>query len=97
VSRNFLSTAAKAGSPWNNVSMYRDPEADALLQQADAETDPSRRAALYSQAQIRIAAQAPVVWLAELDFPTLYKATVKDLITEGTGLSGNFAGVWIEK
>lgn len=97
VSRNFLSTAAKAGSPWNNVSMYRDAEADALLQQADAETDPARRAELYSQAQIRIAAQAPVVWLAELDFPTLYKASVRNLVTGGTGLSGNFAGVWIEK
>ncbi|MEX3314433.1 ABC transporter substrate-binding protein [Sulfitobacter sp. PS-8MA] len=97
VSRNFLSSTAKPGSPWNNVAMYQDAEADKLLTAADAETDEAKRAELYSQAQRRIAEQAPVVWLAELDFPTLYKSKVKDLISDATGLSSNFAGVWIEE
>lgn len=97
VSRNFLSIAAKAGSPWNNVAMYKDAETDALLQQADAEPDPDRRAELYSLAQRRIGEQAPVVWLAELDFPTIYKDKVKNLISDATGLSSNFADVWIAK
>lgn len=97
VSRNFMSIAAKAGSPWNNVAMYKDAETDALLAAADRETDAAKRAELYSKAQRRIADQAPVVWFAELDFPTIYKSKVKDLITNGSGLSSNFAGVWIAK
>lgn len=97
VSRNFLSSTAVAGSPWNNVAMYKDPEADKLLMAADASTDEAERAELYSKAQRRIAEQAPVVWLAELDFPTLYKDRVKDLIVDGSGLSSNFAGVYIEE
>ena len=96
VSRNFLSIAAKAGSPWNNVAMYKDAETDALLNGADGEVDNAKRADLYSQAQRRIADQAPVVWLGELQFPTLYKDKVKNLITNGTGLSSNFADVYIE-
>ena len=97
VSRNFLSIAAKAGSPWNNVAMYTDEETDKLLNGADSAIDEATRAELYSKAQRRIAQQAPVVWLAELDFPTLYKDRVKDLIVNGTGLSSNFAGVYIEE
>ena len=96
VSRNFLSIAAKAGSPWNNVAMYKDAETDTLLNGADGEVDNAKRADLYSQAQRRIADQAPVVWLGELQFPTLYKDKVKNLITNGTGLSSNFADVYIE-
>ncbi|WP_319825940.1 ABC transporter substrate-binding protein [Thalassovita sp.] len=96
VSRNFLSVAAKSGSPWNNVAMYKDAEADALIQKADSETDTALRAELYSKAQRRIADQAPVVWLGELEFPTIYKDKVKNLITNAAGLSANFANVWIE-
>ncbi len=97
VSRNFLSSAAKAGSPWNNVAMYKDADADELLRQADSETDAALRADLYSKAQRRIADQAPVVWFGELEFPTIYKDKVKDLITDAAGLSSNFTDVWIEE
>ncbi len=97
VSRSFVSATAKPGSAWNNVAMYQDAETDALLAAADTETDPGKRAELYSQAQHRIAENAPVIWIAELDFPTIFKAKVHDLITDAAGLSSNFAGVWIEK
>ncbi len=96
VSRNFLSVAAKAGSPWNNVAMYRDEETDRLLNAADTATVTEERAELYSKAQRRIAEHAPVIWLAELDFPTIYKSRVKDLITSASGLSSNFANVWVQ-
>ncbi|MFC6641128.1 ABC transporter substrate-binding protein [Sulfitobacter profundi] len=97
ISRNFLSTTANPGSPWNNVAMYKDAETDKLLNAADAATEEANRSDLYKQAQVRIAEEAPVVWLAELDFPTLYKRKVKDLITDASGLSSNFANVWIEE
>lgn len=97
VARNFLSTAAKSGSPWTNVAMYRDQEVDALLNEAAATRDPVIRNQLYSRAQRRIAEQAVVVWLAELEFPTIYKSKVRNLISNAAGLSSNFADVWIEQ
>ena len=97
VTRNYLSTAAVAGSPWNNVAMFRDSEVDTLLNEADSAIDPERRAELYSKAQRRIADLAPVVYLAELEFPTLWHSKVRDLITDGAGLSSNFADAWIAR
>lgn len=97
VSRTFMSVAAKAGSPWNNVAMFKNANVDALLAKADSENDPVKRAAFYSEVQKLIAEQAPLLWLAELEFPTLYHDRVHDLITNGAGLASNLSDVWVQK
>lgn len=97
VTRNFYSFNDVPGSPWNNVARYVNPELDALLTKADSANDANERAALYAQAQQIIGNDAVQVWTAELEFPTLYRSNVKDLITTALGLSDSFADVWIEK
>ncbi|TDK48682.1 ABC transporter substrate-binding protein [Antarcticimicrobium luteum] len=97
VTRNFYSFNDVPGSPWNNVGRYVNPELDALLTQADAVNDPAERAALYAKAQQIIADDAVQVWTAELQFPTLYRSRVRNLVTTALGLSDSFANVWVEQ
>ncbi|RYC23246.1 ABC transporter substrate-binding protein [Ciceribacter ferrooxidans] len=97
VTRNFYSRNDVIGSPWNNVGRYSNPRLDELLAKADAVGDAGDRAALYAQAQKIIADDAVQGWTAELQFPTLYRAKVRDLITTALGLSDSFENVWIEK
>lgn len=97
VTRNFYSFNDVPGSPWNNVGRYANPKLDDLLKKADAVNDAGARAALYAEAQQVIANDAVQVWTAELQFPTLYRANVRDLISTALGLSDSFANVWIEQ
>uniref|UniRef100_A0A1I8APQ1 SBP_bac_5 domain-containing protein n=2 Tax=cellular organisms TaxID=131567 RepID=A0A1I8APQ1_9BILA len=49
---NWMGTLYSCGAIGsNNVSMWCDPEYDALVQQAKRITDPAARTALYQQAQ----------------------------------------------
>jgi len=97
VTRNFYSGNDVIGSPWNNVGRYSNPKLDELLTKADAEGNGEERAKLYSKAQKIIADDAVQGWTAELEFPTLYRSKVKDLITTAYGLSDSFENVWIAK
>lgn len=97
VTRNFYSHNDVAGSPWNNVGRYANPKLDELMAKADAVGDADERAALYAEAQKIIADDAVQGWTAELEFPTLYRTKVKDLITTALGLSDSFENVWIAK
>ncbi|MFC2967733.1 ABC transporter substrate-binding protein [Acidimangrovimonas pyrenivorans] len=97
VTRNFYSFNDVAGSPWNNVGRYLNADLDAILGKADSVTDADERAALYAQAQQIIGNDAVQVWTAELEFPTLYRSKVRNLIATALGLSDSFAGVWIKQ
>ncbi len=97
VTRNFYSRNDVAGSPWNNVGRYANPKVDELLSKADGGGSAEERAALYAEAQKIIADDAVQGWTAELEFPTLYRSKVKDLITTALGLSDGFENVWIAK
>ena len=97
VTRNFSSSNDVLGSPWNNVGPYANPELDRLMAKADAADDAAERAKLYAEAQHIIADDAVQGWTAELEFPTLYRSKVRDLITTGYGLSDSFEKVWIAK
>ncbi len=68
---NFLSTflhskAAAVGSA-TNISFYRNPEMDTLLDDALTRTDPAARAALYRQALDLWARDLPLVPLVQAD------------------------------
>jgi peptide/nickel transport system substrate-binding protein len=38
-----------------------------------------------------------VAWLLELQFPTITRCNVKNLITTGIGVNDGFRDAWIEK
>jgi peptide/nickel transport system substrate-binding protein len=56
----------------SNLSGYSDPVLDALLDQARAEGDPARRAAMYTEAERMVSADAPWAFaVQELDLADL--------------------------
>lgn len=62
---NFLWAAyhsSQAGS-WSAASHYKNPELDALLEQARSSTDQATRQDLYNQAQQKLVADAVEVWI----------------------------------
>jgi len=52
-----------------NVMGYSNPEVDDLMHKADAEMNPDRRAKLYQQAQQKMVADLPALWLWEKYYP----------------------------
>ena len=58
--QNFLSLLLASDGPENHVG-YKNPAYDALCKQADAESDPVRRLALYHQAEVMVVDDAPWV------------------------------------
>ena len=41
--------------------------------------------------------EVPVAWMLELEFPTLYRDNIHNLVETGVGLNETFADVWIEE
>lgn len=91
VGRNYVSSQIAKGSPFNNVAGYVNPQVDALFAAGAAEMDPAKRAAIYQQVQEILLEEVPVAWLHEINFPTLYRTKVDNLISSGIGLNDSIA------
>ncbi len=91
VSRNYLSSAIEKGSPWNNVEGYSNPKVDDLFARGAREPDPEARRKIYEEVQQILVDDVPVAWLLELQFPTIYRNNVKNLINSGIGLNDSLA------
>ncbi|WP_205737635.1 ABC transporter substrate-binding protein [Granulosicoccus antarcticus] len=97
VSRTYISTNAEPGSPWNNVSGYINEEVDALFAEASAAGDAEQRQELYSKVQAKLVEEAPVAWLLELSFPTIYRCSVQNPINTATGVNDGMRDAWIKQ
>jgi len=73
---NFLKIKFYSGS-LNNDSQYANAEVDRLLEQADTETDESRRLSLYQQAEQIIVNDVPWIPLFHDKLSVLIKPYVK--------------------
>ncbi len=60
--QNWLSVYWMTGAFGERIA-YSNPELDALLQQADAESDPAKRSEMYAQAQDMLVEGAPVAFM----------------------------------
>ena len=92
VARNYTSDNIAQGSPFNNVEGYRNAKVDELFHAGAREMDPAGRGAIYQQVQKILLDEMPVVWMHELNFPTLYRSRVNNLISSGIGLNDSWAG-----
>ena len=93
VARSYVSTNIVKGNPFGNVGSYSNPEVDKLF--ADAAIAPAeQRQALYTKVQGILADELPVLWLLELEFPTVYRCNVKDLVTTAIGIDDAAKNVW---
>ena len=91
VARSYVSSEIKKGSPFNNVGGYQNPKVDALFERGAREIDPKKRAEIYAEVQRTMVDDAAAAWLLELNFPTVYRSKIDDLITSGWGLTDSLA------
>ena len=55
------------------------------------------RAAAYAEIQKEIVDDVPVAWLQELEFPTIYRCNVNDLVTTAIGVNDGLRDAWVEE
>ena len=87
VSRNYISSEIKKGSTVNNVGGYENPKVDALFLRGSREADPVKRAEHYAEVQRTLSDDVAAAWLLELNFPTVYRSKISNLINSAVGLN----------
>ncbi len=97
VARTYLSSNIEKGSPWNNVEGYSNPEVDRLFEEAAVAVGEEKRQEIYDEVQAILVEDVPVAWALELEFPTLYKCDVKNLVTTAIGVNDGFKDAWLER
>lgn len=97
VGRNYVSSQIFKGGQFNNVEGYSNPEIDQLFADGAVATPDSKRKEIYDKAQKILVEDVPVAWMLELQFPTITRCKVKNLITTGIGVNDGFRDAWIEK
>ena len=97
VARHYLSSNIVKGSPFANNQGYSNPKVDDLLRQAASAVKAEDRAKLYAEAQRILVEAVANGYLVELEFPTLWRSNVKNLVQTAIGLNESFEDVWIAK
>ena len=91
LSRSYITSEIKKGSPFNNVGGYSNPKVDDLFERASHENDPAKRAEMYAEVQRILAEDAAAIWILELNFPTVYRTKIDNLINSGIGINDSLA------
>ncbi len=94
--RFFTSDNYRKGVAFTNASHYANPEIDQLFAAIAVEADAAHRKELIDRFQEILAEDLPVIPLILSRSITVYNRKVIDHTVDGTGVSGNFAGVWLK-
>lgn len=97
VARSYITSNIAKGSPWNNVGGYSNPKVDELFANAAVAYPDAKRQELYTEVQKILAEDVPVAWLLELDFPTIHRCDVQNLISTGIGVNNGFVDAWLNR
>ncbi|CAB3958206.1 ABC transporter substrate-binding protein [Achromobacter insolitus] len=97
VQRLYISSNIVKGSPFANVQGYSNPETDKQWEAAASEVDPAKRQELYTKLQTTLVNEIANGFLVDMEFPTLYRGNVKNLVKTAIGLNETFDDVYIEK
>ena len=97
VARTYLASNIEKGSPWNNVAGYENPDLDARWEAAATAVGEEARQAAYDEIQREVVEDVPVAWLLEIEFPTLHRCEVHDLVTTAIGVNDGLRDAWIEQ
>ena len=90
VSRNCFSSNIVKGNPFANSGRFRQSEVDKLFAEAAAAPTDDERQRLYTKVQQIIVDEVPILWLLELEYPTIYRCDIKDLVTTAVGVDDGF-------
>ncbi len=97
VQRLYVSSNIVKGSPFANVQGYSNPETDKQWEAAASEVDPAKRQEIYTKLQTTLVNEIANGFLVDMEFPTLYRGNVKNLVKTAIGLNETFDDVYIEK
>ena len=64
-----------------------NPKVDELFAAGAREGDPAKRRAIYQEVQKILVDEVPVAWLHEINFPTLYRNKIQNIVSSGIGLN----------
>ena len=93
VARSYVTSNIVKGNPFGNVGQYSNPDVDKLFAEA-AVAPTEKRQDLYTKVQQVTADDLPLLWLLEMDFPTVSRCNVKDLVTTSIGVNDSAKNVW---
>jgi peptide/nickel transport system substrate-binding protein len=97
VHRLYHSKQIRPGTVFVNETGWSSPRTDQLMDQATVELDPKKRAALYQEFQKLVVEAAPLVWVHELQFVTVYNKQFKDVVVSPLGLYASFDRAYLDK
>jgi peptide/nickel transport system substrate-binding protein len=97
VHRLYHSGSIKPGTVFVNSSRWNTKETDELMDKANVELDPKKRAALYHDLQKRVVEASPLVFMHELDFVTVHNKRVNNFPLSPLGLYSAMDQVWLAK
>ncbi len=97
VHRQYHSEQIRPGTVFVNGTQWSTPETDALMDAAKTENDPAKRAEIYSEFQKTIVEQAPIVFMKEMEFVTVYNNKFKNVIDGPLGVYDNYANMYLEE
>ena len=90
VHRAVHSSTIRPGTVFTNGSYWSDPKTDALLDKAKVEPDANKRSVLYAEVLAFVAEEMPIVWVHEMNFPTVINNKFADVIVSALGVYSNF-------
>jgi peptide/nickel transport system substrate-binding protein len=84
------------GVPFSNQGGYANAELDALIAKASEELDTAKRTELYKDFQKLVAADLPLINVAEWGFITVARKSVKNVSNNPRWAVSNWADTWID-
>ena len=90
VHRAVHSSTIRPGTVFTNGSYWSDPKTDDLLNKAKVEPDAKKRSALYAETLSYVAEEIPIIWVHEMNFPTVINNQFEDVIVSALGVYSNF-------
>ncbi|KQU75480.1 ABC transporter substrate-binding protein [Aminobacter sp. DSM 101952] len=84
------------GVPFSNQGGYKNDELDALIAKAAETLDPAARIDLYKEFQKKVAAELPLINVAEWGFITVARDTVKNVSNNPRWAVSNWADTYVE-
>ena len=87
VARHYASTNIAKGTPFGNNEGYENLEVDRLMNEGAGAITEEEAAKAWSEAQRLIVEDAALGWLVELQYTTLWRDKVHDLVRTGIGMN----------
>lgn len=85
------------GVPFSNQGGYKNAEIDALIEKASETLDAGRRTELYKEFQRKVAADLPLINVADWSFISVASDRVKNIADNPRWAVSNWADTWLEE